>query len=366
MNNLLNTFDASSMKKALELAEGVKGLTSPNPAVGAVIVNNGSVAGTGATSPAGGPHAEIHALKMAGSTARGATLYVTLEPCCHHGRTPPCTNAIIAAGVTRVVVAQSDPNPRVKGKGIARLRRKGIRVDIGLMRKQAHFLNEDYCWSIVRQQPWITLKLAMTLDGRIADVQGMSKWISSVAARKRVQQLRRNHAAVMVGRRTLLRDNSRLTVRSKTIARPVRIVVGTQTALGVDSHFALNASHLRSIVVVSGGRGARSLTKESGVEFWYTGEKHFPDSMQRFFKRAYEEGITSILVEGGGRLASLLCEHGFVNRVCFFYGNRILGGGMPGLAFAKARPLANARKLHQIAFEHFGDTWMVTGLVQRK
>jgi diaminohydroxyphosphoribosylaminopyrimidine deaminase/5-amino-6-(5-phosphoribosylamino)uracil reductase len=207
--------DTNFMSEAIALAWSVKGKTFPNPAVGAIVVHRSGIVGTGTTQPWGGAHAERVALNQAGPLARGATLYVTLEPCCHQGRTPPCIDAVIEAGIGRVVVGVGDPNPLVNGKGIARLRTAGIAVDAFLLREEAEAVNEDFFWAITRRRSWITLKLALTLDGRIADSQGFSKWITDSPARAFAHELRRRHAAIAVGRTTLERDDPRLTVRRK-------------------------------------------------------------------------------------------------------------------------------------------------------
>ena len=188
--------DRTFMARAIEIAWNAKGKTFPNPAVGAVVVSENTTVGMSATQPCGGPHAERVALARAGGRARGATLYVTLEPCCHQGKTPPCTDAVIAAGIRRVVAAVVDPNPLVNKKGLARLRSAGIQVATGLLREEAALVNEDFFWAITKHQAWITLKLACTLDGRIADEQGESKWITGTQARRFAHELRRRHAAI--------------------------------------------------------------------------------------------------------------------------------------------------------------------------
>ncbi|MBN2189392.1 MAG: bifunctional diaminohydroxyphosphoribosylaminopyrimidine deaminase/5-amino-6-(5-phosphoribosylamino)uracil reductase RibD [Chitinispirillaceae bacterium] len=358
--------DQAFMDRALSLAEAVKGKTFPNPAVGAVVVAKGTVVGQGATRRAGGPHAEIVALGKAGRAARGATLYVTLEPCCHLGRTPPCTDAIIRAGIRRAVVAVGDPNPLVRGRGTARLRAAGIRVDVGLLAGRAAALNEDFFWAITRQRAWITLKLALTLDGRIADTRGKSQWITGKEALRFAQELRRRHAAVAVGRRTLERDDPRLSVRHKKGFSPARIVFASRKHALTDSFFARHAAEARSIVVMPGGRAPAVVREPSGgVECWRTGETGGCEHLLAFTRMAYENDITSVLVEGGSALASAFMEHGLVNRVYLLYGNKLFGNGLAGFNFDKGLQVESAMRLGSHEVLLLGDTVGITGIPSR-
>jgi diaminohydroxyphosphoribosylaminopyrimidine deaminase/5-amino-6-(5-phosphoribosylamino)uracil reductase len=358
--------DKIFMGRALELARGALGDTFPNPAVGAVVVSaDGRIAGEGATGVCGGPHAEKQALGRAGAAARGGTLYVTLEPCSHFGRTPPCADAIIAAGIGSVVAAVKDPNPLVCGKGLRRLRASGIAVRTGLLREEAAAVNEDFFWAITKKRPWVTLKLAMTLDGRVADGHGGSKWITSSAARREVQEIRRRHSAVAVGKNTLLRDDPKLTARCRRTYYPARIVFSSDKNIPKDSYFLTHAGEARSIVVISGGKTARIDRAESGcrypIEFWYTGAAGSAESIAVFLDMAYAEGLTSILVEGGRRLASGFLEYGFVNKVHLFYGNKIFGGGMEGLRFERGLAVDGCLSLDRISHRSFGDDFLITG-----
>ncbi|MBD3239333.1 MAG: bifunctional diaminohydroxyphosphoribosylaminopyrimidine deaminase/5-amino-6-(5-phosphoribosylamino)uracil reductase RibD, partial [Chitinivibrionales bacterium] len=287
------------MQRALELAGRAKGRTFPNPAVGAVIVNAGNVVGEGMTDRCGGPHAEPRALKRAGHDARGATMYVTLEPCCHYGRTPPCTDAIIAAGISRVVVAAQDPSPPMAGKGLRALRRAGIETTCGLLRDQARHLNEDFFWWVGQAKPWVSLKLAMTLDGRIADSRGMSKWITGKQSRAFVHDLRRRHAAIVVGRGTLLADDPSLTVRHVRGQSPIRMVFVRSGRVPASSAFVRTASQVRSIVVRGGSGSPRKYVRPNGLEVWDTGCMDTGCMAQAFLRMAAEEQIQSIMLEGG-------------------------------------------------------------------
>jgi diaminohydroxyphosphoribosylaminopyrimidine deaminase / 5-amino-6-(5-phosphoribosylamino)uracil reductase len=354
--------DLYYLKRALRLANTAKGKTFPNPAVGAVIVNNDNVVGSGATQKCGGHHAEKVALIKAGDKAKGATLYVTLEPCCHFGRTPPCTDAVIAAGIRRVVVTQLDPNPLVAGKGLDALRDAGIEVSSGLLERESSRLNEDFFWSITKKRAWVTLKLAMTLDGRIADDCNVSKWITGEKSRNFVHELRRIHAAVAVGRSTLEIDDPQLTVRHKKGYFPARIIFSPDEFIAPDSFFYQHGHDSRSIVVVRGG--AKHILKDTstGLEFWYTGHNSRGDSMISFLETAYEQGITSVFLEGGQRLASQLLETGLVNRIYFFYGNRLLGKGKEGILFSEGLPMNKCISLEKMEFKSFGEDLMVTGI----
>jgi diaminohydroxyphosphoribosylaminopyrimidine deaminase/5-amino-6-(5-phosphoribosylamino)uracil reductase len=362
MDNHNSVFD-SYLARAFELAWSVKGKTIPNPAVGAVIVKDDRIVGEGATAVWGGPHAEITALKKAGTLARNGTLYVTLEPCCHYGRTPPCTDAIISAGITRTIVALRDPNPLVNGKGIRTLRSHGIDVVTGPMRAEAAILNEDYIWSITRRRAFITLKLALTLDGRIADTSGDSKWITSPRLRKIVHNLRREHAAVAVGKGTLISDNPKLDVRHGRKAKPCRIVFTSDSVLPAESFFCRNAAETRSIIVIR-KRGQRYITvdADSGIEHWYTGTSDHTESMHVFTEMAFSERITSILAEGGQRIASVLLDAGLVNRLYLFFGNRILGNGKPGILIKPGFQISNCISLAERKIITTGNDMYITGI----
>ena len=348
------------MEMALDCARRAKGSTFPNPAVGAVVVKNGKVAGKGATALGGVPHAEIVALTQAGNRAFGAVLYVTLEPCNHYGKSPPCTEAIIAAGIKRVVMSVSDPNPLVRGRGIRHLRENGIVVEQGLLREEALLLNEDFFWSITRKIPWITLKLAMTLDGKIADRSGESRWITSPASRRFVHELRRRHHAIAVGGATVAKDDARLTVRAVKGLDPIRIVFSSKANIPGASYFMGNARQTRSIIVV-GAKGQKRLLG-NGVEIWFTGGRSLWETVEEFLPMAYKEGITSIFIEGGQRIASAFLEYHHVNRLYLFYANKILGTGLDAFSFQKGLPIKKPILLKQGATKVFGSDLMITGI----
>jgi diaminohydroxyphosphoribosylaminopyrimidine deaminase/5-amino-6-(5-phosphoribosylamino)uracil reductase len=362
-----NEHDMHFMSLALRLADVVKGTTFPNPAVGAVIVKNGAIVGKGATSFCGGPHAEKNALDAAKGKARGATLYVTLEPCCHFGKTAPCTGAIIDAGIKRVFVSVKDPNPLVHGKGIRALQRHGIEVVTGLMADDAMRINEDFFFWITKHRPWVSVKLAMTLDGRIADTEGASKWITSVEARNFGHRLRARHAAIGIGRATLEKDNPKLTVRHGKGPNPVRFVFSSKASAPSGSYFvAIAKTASRSILVVRGGTSCSREKLANGVEIWRTGARDKTESLHSFLAMAGSEGLSSVLIEGGSALASSFIENRLANRLYLIYGNRILGGGLPALAFSRGLALDKSIKLDSPEAVRLGCDVMVTGLVTRR
>jgi diaminohydroxyphosphoribosylaminopyrimidine deaminase/5-amino-6-(5-phosphoribosylamino)uracil reductase len=355
--------DMHFMSFALELAEQKKGSTFPNPSVGAVIVKNGEIVGKGATSYYGGPHAEINALADAKDKAVGATLYVTLEPCCHYGKTSPCTDAIISAGIKRVFVSIKDPNKLVFGKGIHRLRNNGIEVFTGLCKEKALRINEDFFFWITRKLPWVSVKLAMTLDGRIADTNGVSKWITSAQARKYAHSLRARHAAIGIGSTTLEKDDPRLTVRYGKGGNPARFVFSSKDFLPTGSYFVATAGKPSRSVWVAAGAGVRSKQALSnGVEIWRTVTKDKNKSLHSFLQMAYEEGVSSLLIEGGSRLASAFVENRLVNRLYLFYGNKIIGNGLSGLKFSHGLPLNECLVLRKMELVRFAQDFVVTGL----
>jgi diaminohydroxyphosphoribosylaminopyrimidine deaminase/5-amino-6-(5-phosphoribosylamino)uracil reductase len=351
------------MARALCLAEKAKGMTFPNPAVGAVVVRDGTVVGTGATDVCGGPHAEVTALRRAGRRAGGATLFVTLEPCSHYGRTPPCTEAITRAGVAEVIAATRDPNPLVSGKGLAFLRRNGIAVRSGLLRNKARRLNEDYEWSITAGSAWVTLKLAMTLDGRVADSRGQSRWITAKASRAFVHELRRRHAAIAIGRQTLLADDPSLTVRHVQGKSPVRIVFSSSARYGYGTRLRRTAKEVRTVFVCPGGRVPKRSVATDGVEIWRTGYPQGKWHLVAALAMLNEDGLSSILLEGGRGLASSFLQHRLVNRLYLFYGNVLLGGGLEGVHFGKEPlPIDSPLRLKSREVRQFGDDVMISGI----
>lgn len=331
------------MAAALSLAHRGLGAVSPNPAVGCILVQPGEdgwgrVVGRGWTQPTGRPHAETEALRRAGSLAKGATAYVTLEPCAHHGETPPCADALIEAGIARAVVAIEDPDPRVAGNGIARMREAGIEVTTGILAAEARELNAGYFMRVTEGRPLVTWKVATTLDGRIATHTGDSQWITGETAREMAHGYRANHDAVMVGVGTALADDPLLTCRLPGLSAcsPVRVVVDGRMHLPLTSQLVVTARIIPTwLVIMEGGEEARrDAYRDCGLEIIEVGEGADNNiDLGEALKKLGERGITRVLVEGGSRVLAALLRDGLVDRVLWFRAPRLIGGdGVPAAA----------------------------------
>jgi diaminohydroxyphosphoribosylaminopyrimidine deaminase/5-amino-6-(5-phosphoribosylamino)uracil reductase len=325
-----NARDAGHMRAAISLARRGLGRVWPNPAVGCVIVNDGRVVGRGRTGDGGRPHAEAAALAQAGPRARGATVYTTLEPCAQTGRAPPCAPALVAAGVARVVAAIEDPDPRVNGEGLAILRSAGIAVDTGCLAAEAVGLNRGFLTRITTGRPMLTLKLASSLDGRIATGTGESRWITGPAARAEVHLMRAQSDAVLIGAGTARTDNPRLDVRDLGIegANPVRVVVSGALSLARDSHLGDTAATIPLWLChdQEADPARRELWAEAGAElieipFQDDGQLDLSAMMQTLGAR----GLTRVLCEGGGRLAAALIEADLVDEIVCYQAGVVLG-----------------------------------------
>lgn len=346
------------MAHALALGRRALGQTAPNPAVGCVIVRDGRVVGRGMTAPGGRPHAEVAALAMAGAAARGATAYVTLEPCAHHGKTPPCAEALIAAGVARVVTGAGDPDPRVAGRGIAMLRAAGVEVTEGVLEEAAAADHAGFFLRLAEGRPWLTLKLAMSLDGRIATASGESKWITGPAARGAVQALRASHDAVMVGAGTARADDPQLTLRGMGARRPpVRVLVSRRLDLPPEGYLARTAAAVPLWLVHGADLGAEALAPwaERGAKLLparMTGGQIDPVAALRALGGA---GLTRVLCEGGGGLAAALLGAGLVDELVVFSAGLMLGAeGVPGLAALGIGVLAEAPRFRLVESRALG------------
>lgn len=335
------------MKRCLELAERGRGFVHPNPLVGCVLVKDGKIVGEGYHKKYGGPHAEVYALKAAGAQAKQATAYVTLEPCSHYGKTPPCVHALIAAGVKHVVIATKDPNPLVNGKGIRMLKKAGITVTTGVMEAEARKLNEKFFYAMEQNKPYVAAKCAQTLDGKMVDAYGRSQWITSEEARKEAHRLRSLFDCVLVGARTILEDNSELTVRALKGRNPVRVVVDGKLRVPSDAKI-FSTETARTIVLTSTvaleQKRKKVLTLEQrGAEVFGIGsESHIPvESILRFL-RSY--GFTSVLVEGGGATLAHFFEAKSVQYMYCFIAPLLLGGGK-GITFTRPKSLAHAVRI---------------------
>jgi len=322
--------DKSFMQKALDLASQASGLTAPNPLVGCVIVAQGEVVGSGFHPRAGEPHAEVFALREAGAQAQNADLYVTLEPCSHQGRTPPCTRAIIAAGIKRVIIGTRDPNPGVSGRGSQILEKAGIKVEIGLLENECRKLNEYWNKFITRGLPFVTLKSAASLDGRIATKSGHSQWITNEKSRLYVHKLRAAHDAILIGIGTLLKDNPRLTARipGAQPRNPYRVVVDSMLRTPLDSNIFGPDGSRRVLLATKQHEETkiapyRKLVKDVLVTPCDSlGQLDLAELMKILAAR----GITSVLIEGGSEINGSAIDNRIIDKICFFYAPIIVGG----------------------------------------
>jgi diaminohydroxyphosphoribosylaminopyrimidine deaminase / 5-amino-6-(5-phosphoribosylamino)uracil reductase len=358
---LLN--DEFYMRLALDLAQGAAGQTGINPAVGCVVVKDGRIVGLGSHLKRGEAHAEVHALQMAGSEAAGATAYVTLEPCSHHGRTPPCCDRLIAERVARVVVAASDPNPQVAGRGIERLRAHGIETEVGLLENRAHSLNEHFRKFIATGRPFVTLKTALTLDGRIATHTGHSRWITGPQAREAVHTLRHRHQAIMAGVETVLADDPELTTRLSVPAQhPIRLIVDSRLRTPPAAR-VLNGEAATWILTTAGADPASAeRLRQAGAELIVCGDGPRVD-LEEALNQLGSREIGSVLLEGGGVLNGAMLRAGLVDKLMLFYAAKIVGSEGAPSAFAFKGPdlMPDAWQLERVSIEHYGDDWCVSG-----
>lgn len=337
------------MERALELARSAMGHTSPNPMVGCVVVRDGCVVAEGCHEKYGGFHAERNALTGCGEEVRGADLYVTLEPCCHHGKTPPCTDIIIEKGIGRVFVGTMDPNPKVAGNGVRILREHGIEVTAGILEEPCMRLNEIFFHYISTGMPYVAMKYAMTLDGKIAAFTGDSKWVTGEKAREHVQLLRKKYSAIMAGVETVIADDPMLNCRMWNGVDPVRIICDTHLRIPLESRIVQTAKEIPTIVACAGqaadkpsalgGGRKEDLLREAGVELIrMDGGSHVP--LASLFRELGQRKIDSVLVEGGGTLHGSLLQTGLVNRVYAYIAPKLIGGKeakspVEGSGFAK-------------------------------
>lgn len=352
------------MKFALDLARNMVGQTGTNPVVGCVIVKEGRIVGIGSHLRKGEAHAEVLALEMAGDQAEGSTVYVTLEPCSHYGRTPPCADRLIEAKVKKVVIATTDPNPLVSGRGIAKLREAGIEVISGVMQKEAEKLNEMFNRFIVSQKPFVTIKTASTLDGKIASKEGDSRWISGEEARQFVHVLRHQHEAIMVGIETVLADDPSLTTRLSVEAlHPVRIVVDSRLRLPLTSKLVKDRTAPTWVLTTNDADiDKEKELQRQGVEVIRCGYGKRVDLVLALQMIAERE-IGSVLVEGGGKLNGALLEAGLVDKLILFFAPKIIGGqsapsNFQWDGFAK---MSDAFRLTNCEWVQFGDDICLIG-----
>lgn len=338
-------FDEAAMRRALDLAGRGRGFVEPNPQVGAVVAHGSEILGEGWHERFGGPHAEVVALAAAGPRAHGATLYVTLEPCCHHGKTPPCTEAIHAAGIARVVVAAGDPFPEVAGRGLETLRSRGIAVESGLLAAEAERLTAPFRTLVTRQRPWVIAKWAMSLDGRLATAAGQDRWISSAVSRGLVHDLRSRIDAIAVGVGTALADDPSLTARPAVAAgprQPLRIVVDSNARLPLTGSLVRTAREVP--VLVAAGPSAPedrvAALEAAGCEVWRGAEREPAARVGSLLRELGRRRLTNLLVEGGATLLAGMFAAGQIDEAWAFVAPVIIGGASPTVS-----PIADMPRL---------------------
>jgi len=336
------------MKLALDLARRGEGLTRPNPPVGAVIVKNGKIVASGFHKLAGTDHAEIIALKKASAMAKGASLYVTLEPCSTFGKTPPCVNAIISSGVREVIVAIRDPNPRHQGQGLFALKKAGIKVIEGVCRNEAQKLIEPFAKWILTGRPYVSLKLAMSIDGKIADRSGRSRWISGEQSRAEVHALRRRVDAILVGAGTVIADNPSLLPRPDNGRHIYRIVLDAKGRIPPDAKILNDEAKNRTIIATTGSCPAKTIRgwEKKNAQVWVLPSQKSMVSVKALMRKIGQKGLLHVLCEGGAELADSLVRARAVDEFVFFVAPKLMGGHNALSAFnGNGWPLANAPRL---------------------
>ena len=353
--------DRHYMKIALELAGRAEGYTSPNPLVGAVVVKNGKIVGQGYHMKAGNPHAEVHALNDAGESAKGATLYVTLEPCCHYGRTPPCTEAVIKAGISRVVTALTDPNPLVAGQGLKRLRDAGIEVVSGVLAQEAARQNEVFLKYITTKLPFVALKAAVSLDGKIATATGESKWITGPQSREYTHRLRHKYDAILVGVNTVLADDPSLTTRLPDGGGidPIRVVLDSRCRTPLNAKILTQKSNAVTIIATTPNADTDKVQalQAAGAEVLVVPGSGDKVDIVNLLKELAKKSITGILVEGGAAVHGAFLTAKMVDKVYWFIAPIIIGGNAaPGAVGGKGiKKLSEAVRLDNITVKRFGE-----------
>ena len=348
--------DEKYMDLALELAEKGKGYVNPNPMVGAVVVKDGEIVGKGWHKFYGGPHAEVYALEEAGAKAEGATIYVTLEPCSHFGKTPPCAEKIKKMKIKKCVIACLDPNPIVAGRGKKILEEAGIEVVVGVREKEAKELNKVFMKYITEKNPYLFLKCAITLDGKIATNERDSKWITNEKSREKVQFLRHEYMSIMVGINTLINDNPRLTARIENGINPFRIVVDPHLCTPLESNFVNMADDNKSIIITSKENEKNDKIKElenKNVKIIYM--EGFDFSVDKILKKIGELKIDSVLLEGGSYLISKAFKENRIDGGEIFIAPKILGGGLPFIDGFDFKEIKDCFHLQNVKFNVYDD-----------
>ncbi len=359
------------MRSAIRLAEKGLGFTSPNPAVGAVVVKNGKIIGRGYHERAGKPHAEVNAIRDAGHQCRGAEIFVTLEPCNHTGKTPPCTRAILDAGIARVVIGTRDPNPSVKGGGAEFLASRGVQVETGCLERNCMLLLAPFAKSVRKGIPWVRAKTACSLDGRIATRTGHSKWITNEKARRYGQKLRRMSDAILVGRRTVVADDPNLTWRPKGRHRVskklLRVILDSRLESPLEAKVFTPDEEAPTLVAVSSpDRNRMQILMERGVRVVEFSKdlrgRPDPGELLRYLG---DLGVQSLLVEGGAAVLGSFYDMGIVDEAYFFFAPLVIGGMEAKAAIAGTGPdrLQQAARLRDVSLHRLGDNWLARGTV---
>ncbi len=363
--------DRNFMEHALKLAARARGCTSPNPMVGAVIVQNGEIVGEGYHRKAGDAHAEIHALNQVKGLAQGATMYVTLEPCCHWGRTPPCTEAVIRAKLANVLIAMKDPNPQVAGNGIRQLEEAGIPVQVGLCESESRQLNEVFIKYITTQRPFVILKSAISLDGKIATASGESQWITSEASRQKGHEVRAQVDAILVGIGTVLQDNPSLTTRlsDRKNEDPIRVIVDSHGRTPLGAKVFNPDSNAGTLIAVTEKAPIEKIEalKTAGADVLILQTQEGRVCLSALMRELGRREITSVLIEGGGEINAAALQAGIVDKLMFFIAPKLIGGkDAPGpISGAGIAHLAETFELRNTKISQIGADFLIEGyLVQ--
>lgn len=363
----------SLMREAIELAERGRGFVEPNPLVGCLICQDGKVIGRGWHQKFGGPHAEVHALESCQQSPQGATAVVTLEPCCHHGKTPPCADALIAAGIRKVVVGLRDPHPLVDGGGLLKLQQAGIEVESGCLAAEVALQNAGFLKRIRTGKPWVIAKYAMTLDGNLATLAGDSKWISNEKCRGRVHQLRSRVDGIIVGARTVDRDDPLLTARPLDPAaagprQPTRIVLNSDASISPDSQLVQTCHEVPSVLVADPRIAAEQridVLRELGVEILLV-EQGYGDRLETLLTELARREMTNVIVEGGSVLLGEFLEANQIDELQIYLAPKLLGKGRQPFAAPEVSTIANGKPFELLAVEQLDDNLFVRGLVNRE
>jgi diaminohydroxyphosphoribosylaminopyrimidine deaminase/5-amino-6-(5-phosphoribosylamino)uracil reductase len=357
--------DELFLKESLKLAKRGLSWTFPNPMVGAVIVKSGRIIAKGYHKKVGMPHAEIEAINGTKGNVRGSTLYINLEPCCHFGKTPPCVQAIIKAGISRVVCSTLDPNPKVNGKGVEILKKAGIDVSVGLLEKEARLLNEAFFTFYQKKRPFIAIKFAVSLDGKIATKTSQSKWITNEKARQYAQKLRAEYQAVLVGIKTVLKDNPHLGLKQKNKKEPLRLILDPKLKIPLDSQVLRDKNVLIITTSFAKQEKLRAIKKRK-IPFISYREEKIP--LPRLLDHLRRQKIISILVEGGGETIGHFIDEKLFDKIYAFYSPIIIGGKeAPSAVSGKGiENLNSAIHLSKLSFKHFGDNFLLIGYPETK